>query len=71
MGDEPVHTDVVCSFCGVHNRVAHMVGGGDDLRICSVCLAKAASVMDAEAGATGDPVDWLGRWSLKDGSLPT
>ena len=70
MTDAPEFTDVTCSFCGSHNRVAHMVGG-DDLRICSVCLARAAAIMDVEAGARGGPVDWLERWPLKDGTLPT
>ena len=66
---EPGFTDVECSFCGRHNREAHMVGR-EDLRICSVCVARAASVLDHDADHDGPDVDWLGRWRLKDGTTP-
>ena len=60
-------TDVSCSFCGLHNREAHMVGR-DELRICSVCVARAAAVLDVAAGADGPTIEWSSRWPLKGGS---
>jgi hypothetical protein len=39
--------------------------GRDELRICSVCVGKAAAVLDVDAGAVGPPVDWATRWPLK------
>ena len=66
---EPAFTDITCSFCDRHNREAHMVGR-DDIRICSVCVAKAATVLDQDAEHDGAVDDWLGRWRLKDGSTP-
>jgi hypothetical protein len=58
------YTDVSCSFCGRHNREAHMVGR-DELRICSVCVSRAAAVLDVDAGTAGPVVDWATRWPLK------
>lgn len=63
--DEQPDTDVSCSFCGRHNRVAHMVGLTDDLRICSVCASKVGAVLDGDAGALGPDVDWPTPWPLK------
>lgn len=47
-----------------------MVGGGEDLRICSVCVAKAAAVLDGEVDPAPPPHDFLARWPLNDGSTP-
>lgn len=63
--DGPDFTDVTCTVCGRHNRVAHMVGLTDEVRICSVCTAKVGAVMDGEAGVVGPAVDWPSRWPLK------
>jgi hypothetical protein len=61
----PDYTDVICTICGRHNRIAHMVGLTEDLRVCSVCVAKVGAIMDAEAGMVGPEVDWPSRWPLK------
>lgn len=61
----PEYTDVACSVCGRHNRIAHMVGLRDDFRICSVCASKVGAIMDGEAGVVGPAVDCSTRWPLK------
>jgi hypothetical protein len=61
----PEYTDVSCSICGRHNRIAHMVGLTDALRLCSVCVSEVGAVMDGEVGAVGPQIDWSSRWPLK------
>lgn len=61
----PEFTDVTCSFCGRHNRIAHMVGLTDEVRICSVCASKVGAILDVDAGAVGPDIDWPSRWRLK------
>lgn len=61
----PGFTDTTCSVCERHNRIAHMVGLTDDLRLCSVCVSKAGAIIDDEAGVVGPEVDWSTRWPLK------
>jgi hypothetical protein len=63
--DAPAYTDITCTTCGRHNRTAHMVGLSEDLRLCSVCVAKVGAIMDSEAGVVGPAVDWAARWPLK------
>jgi hypothetical protein len=63
-------TDTSCSVCGRHNRVAHMVGLTDDLRICSVCASKVGAVLDGDAGVVGPAIDWPSRWPLKRADEP-
>ena len=72
MAEHQPYTDVTCSCCGRHNRVAHMVGLTDELRICSVCAWKVGAVLDGEAGVVGPAVDWPNRWPLKrEDELPS
>ena len=66
MTSEVPYTDVRCSFCGRHNKEAHMVGR-DDLRICSVCVANAGAALDIDARVNGPAIDWPMRWRLKSG----
>jgi hypothetical protein len=61
----PAYTDVHCTICGRHNRIAHMVGLTEGVRVCSVCVGKVGAIMDAEAGVVGPAVDWPSRWPLK------
>ena len=58
-------TDVTCSFCGLHNRVVHIVGGRDGLTICSECAAKVAECLDHDTGLPSPPGGWSGRWPRK------
>ncbi len=64
-GGGPEYTDVTCTTCRRHNRIAHMVGLTEDIRLCSVCVGKVGAIMDAEAGVVGPEVDWPTRWPLK------
>jgi len=66
----PEYTDVSCSICERHNRIAHMVGLADDLRLCSVCVGKVGAIMDGEAGVVGPAIDWPTRWPLKREDVP-
>lgn len=59
------YTDITCTTCGRHNRIAHMVGVTSEVRLCSVCLGKIGAIMDGEAGVVGPDVDWSTRWPLK------
>lgn len=63
-GDPGHYSDVVCSFCGRHNREVRVVANDDGLVICQVCFAKCAEIFDQEVGVD-DPQDWLARWPLK------
>jgi hypothetical protein len=57
-------SDVVCSFCGRHNREVRVVANEAGLIICQICVAKCALIFDAEVGVES-PQDWLARWPLK------
>jgi hypothetical protein len=59
------YQDVECTICGRHNRDVHLVAAGDDLRICQVCVARCAEVIDADAGLAPPTVPWSERWALK------
>jgi hypothetical protein len=63
------YSDVVCSCCGRHNREVRVVSNESGLIVCQVCVAKAAQIFDEEVGVD-DPVDWVGRWPLKEVSPP-
>lgn len=66
MVTDPAHfSDVVCSFCGRHNRDVRVVANDDVLVICQVCVAKCAEIFDGEVGL--DPPDggWQPRWPFK------
>ena len=67
---DPGYRDVICSFCDRHNRQVHMVGGGDGLIICSVCVARCAEVLDKDAGAISPDGGWSGRWLTKQAGPP-
>jgi hypothetical protein len=67
----PPYTDITCAACGRHNRVVHMVGITDDVRLCSVCVAKVGAIMDAEAGVVGPKIDWSSRWPPKRPDEPS
>jgi len=58
------HHDVRCSFCGRHNEQVHIVAR-EDLRICQVCVARCAEIIDADIGVESPPGGWTGRWPLK------
>ena len=57
-------SDVVCSFCGRHNRDVRVVANDAGLVICQVCVAKCARIFDEEVGLV-PAQDWLERWPLK------
>jgi ATP-dependent protease Clp ATPase subunit len=57
-------SDVVCSFCGRHNREVRVVANDAGLIICQVCVAKCAQIFDEEVGVEPRQ-DWLARWPLK------
>jgi hypothetical protein len=64
--EDPSHfRDVVCSFCGRHNREVRVVANDADLIICQVCVAKCAEIFDEEVGVDGPPGGWSMRWPLK------
>ena len=56
---------VDCSFCGRPNREVHMVAGGDNVRICSVCVEKCADILDSDTAVEGPSGGWSGRWPHK------
>ena len=64
MPEVPQFGDVVCSFCGRHNREVRVVTNDAGLIICQVCVARCAVIFDEEVGVDV-PVDWSGRWPLK------
>jgi ClpX C4-type zinc finger len=59
------YQDVVCSFCGRHNREVRVVTNDAGLIVCQVCVAKCAEIFDGEVGLEGPPGGWSGRWPLK------
>jgi ATP-dependent protease Clp ATPase subunit len=65
MPDDSTHfSNVVCSFCGRHNRDVRVVTNGDGLTICQICVAKCAEIFDEEVGVEPRQ-EWLSRWPLK------
>lgn len=58
-------SDVVCSFCGRHNREVRVVTNAQGLIICQVCVAKCAAIFDEEVGLEPPPTTWAERWPLK------
>jgi ClpX C4-type zinc finger len=58
-------SDVVCSFCGRHNREVRVVTNDEGLIICQVCVARSAAIFDAEVGLDPPPTPWAQRWPLK------
>ena len=65
MHDAPLFSDVVCSFCGRHNREVRVVTNADGLIICQVCVAKCAAIFDEEVGRDPPSTPWADRWPLK------
>jgi hypothetical protein len=63
--DPTQFSDVVCSFCGRHNREVRVVANDAGLIVCQVCVARCAEIFDAEVGLAGPPEGWLARWPLK------
>jgi hypothetical protein len=59
------YRDVVCSFCGRHNREVRVVTNDAGLIVCQVCVARCAEIFDAEVGLDGPPGGWSARWPLK------
>jgi ClpX C4-type zinc finger len=57
--------DVVCSFCGRHNREVRVVTNDAGLVVCQVCVAKCADILDAEVAIDPPPGGWSARWPLK------
>jgi formylmethanofuran dehydrogenase subunit B len=62
--DTSYFSDVVCSFCGRHNRDVRVVSNDAGLIICQVCVAKCAEIFD-EVGIEQPRYGWSGRWPLK------
>jgi ClpX C4-type zinc finger len=63
---DPTHfSDVVCSFCGRHNREVRVVANDAGLIICQVCVAKCAEIFDEEVGLAPVAGGWSERWPLK------
>jgi ATP-dependent protease Clp ATPase subunit len=59
--EDPTHfRDVVCSFCGRHNREVRVVANDAGLVICQVCVAKCAQIFDEEVGSTRRKTGWVG-----------
>ena len=66
MQDPSKYSDVVCSFCGRHNREVRVVSNDAGLIICQVCVSKSAEIFDTEVGLDPPPPDgWAARWPLK------
>ena len=64
--EDPSHfSDVVCSFCGRHNREVRVVANDAGLIVCQVCVAKCAEIFDAEVGLVSPEGGWAQRWPLK------
>ena len=63
---DPSHvSDVVCPFCGRHNREVRVVANDAGLLVCQVCVARCAAIFDTEVGLEEPPGGWAGRWPLK------
>ena len=66
MSSDPTHfSDVVCSFCGRHNRQVRVVANDHGLIVCQVCVAKCAEIFDDEVGIESPAAGWQSRWPLK------
>ncbi len=65
MQDPSKYSDVVCSFCGRHNREVRVVSNDAGLIVCQVCVAKSAEIFDTEVGLDPPPGGWSSRWPLK------
>jgi hypothetical protein len=63
--DSRVFSDVVCSFCGRHNREVRVVANDAGLIVCQVCVAKCAEIFDEEVGIEPPAGGWSTRWPLK------
>jgi ATP-dependent protease Clp ATPase subunit len=64
--DDPSEfSDVVCSFCGRHNREVRVVSNDAGLIICQVCVARCAEIFDVEVGVENQLGGWTTRWPLK------
>jgi hypothetical protein len=63
--DRSQFSDVVCSFCGRHNREVRVVTNREGLIICQVCVAKCATIFDDEVGLEPPAAPWPDRWPLK------
>ena len=64
-GDSNDFSDVVCSFCGRHNREVRVVTNDTGHIICQVCVAKCAAIFDEEVGLDRPPIAWSERCPLK------
>ena len=63
---DPSHfSDVVCSFCGRHNRDVRVVSNDLGFIVCQVCVAMCAQIFDEEVGLEPPPLGWSARWPLK------
>ncbi len=67
MQDPSHYSDVVCSFCGRHNREVRVVANDAGLIICQACVAKGAEIFDLEVGLEPPQPPWSERWPLKSG----
>jgi hypothetical protein len=65
VSDPSAFSDVVCSFCGRHNREVRVVANDHALIVCQVCVAKAAEIFDSEVGLDPPAGSWVSRWPLK------
>lgn len=65
MDEDAGYSDVVCSFCGRHNREVRVVTNDAGLVVCQVCVAKSAEIFDAEVGLDSPAGGWIERWPLK------
>jgi len=62
---DPSYSDVVCSFCGRHNREVRVVSNDAGLIVCQVCVATCAEIFDREVGLDPSVPGWADRWPLK------
>ena len=65
MHDTSHFSDVVCSFCGRHNREVRVISNDAGLIVCQVCVASAAETFDDEVGIDPPREAWSERWPLK------
>jgi ATP-dependent protease Clp ATPase subunit len=66
VAQDPSHFgDVVCSFCGRHNREVRVVSIDSGLIICQVCVVKCAEIFDEKVGIGPLQDGWSVRWPLK------
>jgi formylmethanofuran dehydrogenase subunit B len=63
--DSSQWSDVVCSFCGRHNRDVRVVANDDGIIICQVCVARCAEIFDDEVGVEPPTGGWVDRWPVK------